>query len=126
MQKMAHLGMRVTDLETSERFYKDVLNCRKSGKIENDSIRISFVDFANGTIELVQMMGQAEPATHGECIHLAFEVEDIEAEFERVSALGVELIDPRPRQFNGGSLFFFKGPDGESIEFCSKIRIDPV
>jgi catechol 2,3-dioxygenase-like lactoylglutathione lyase family enzyme len=126
MQRLAHIGIRVTDLEKSERFYKDVLNCRKSGKIETDSVRISFVDFTNGTIELVQMLGQAERAAHAESPHLAFEVQDIEAEFERVRSLGVELVDPRPRQFHGGSLFFFKGPDGESIEFCSKIRIDSV
>ena len=124
MQKLAHIGLRVADLEKSERFYKEVLSCRKTGKIETDSVRISFVDFANGTIELVQMLGPAERATHGDGSHLAFEVKDIDAEFERVRALGVELIDPKPRQFHGGSLFFFKGPDGESIEFCSKIRID--
>ena len=37
-----------------------------------------------------------------------------------------ETIEAAPREFSGGKLFFFKGPDGEHIEFCQGIAIDPV
>ena len=58
--------------------------------------------------------------------HVGVQVTDIEAEYERVKTLGVEFVDPKPREFSGGKLFFIKGPDGESIEFCSAIQIDPI
>jgi len=84
------------------------------------------MDFANGTIELVQLLNETETVYHSPFAHIAFHVDNVDGEYERISSLGVEMIDNAPREFNDGYLFFFKGPDGESIEFCSTIRIDPV
>jgi catechol 2,3-dioxygenase-like lactoylglutathione lyase family enzyme len=127
MQKLTHIGIQVSDLATSERFYHDTLRCRKTGKIEDEKVSIAFMGYANGTIELVQQLDSGTGAVlHGPFAHLAFEVDDINDEYERIKALGVKMIDEAPREFSHGKLFFFKGPDGESIEFCSGIRIDPV
>jgi catechol 2,3-dioxygenase-like lactoylglutathione lyase family enzyme len=126
MHNLAHIGVQVKDLAASERFYIDALKCKKSGRIETGNVRIAFLDFANGTIELVQLLGEAESVHHGPFAHLAFEVSDINGEYKRIKSIGAEMIDEAPRAFNDGQLFFFKGPDGESIEFCSGIRIDPV
>jgi len=126
MHSLAHIGIQVKDLAASERFYIEALKCRKSGRIETGNVRIAFLDFANGTIELVQLLGEAEPVHHGPFAHLAFEVSDINGEYKRIKSIGAEMVDGAPRAFNDGHLFFFKGPSGESIEFCSGIRIDPV
>lgn len=126
MLTLTHIGIMVTDLKRSEEFYADVLGCRKSGKIENDDVRIAFMDFSNGSIELVQLLKGDEEIVQSPHSHLAFNSDDIDAEFARVKALGIETIEAAPREFSGGKLFFFKGPDGEHIEFCQGIAIDPV
>jgi catechol 2,3-dioxygenase-like lactoylglutathione lyase family enzyme len=126
MHSLAHIGIQVKDLAVSERFYIDALKCTKSGRIETGNVRIAFLDFANGTIELVQLPAEGEPVHHSPFAHLAFEVSDVAGEYERIKSLGAEMVDGAPRAFNDGHLFFFKGPNGESIEFCSGIRIDPV
>ena len=126
MYSLTHIGIMVKDLAASERFYSDILKYKKSGKIEDENVRIAFMDFANGTIELVQLLNETETVYHSPFAHLAFHVYNIDGEYERINSLGVEMIDNAPREFSDGCLFFFKGPDGESIEFCSTIRIDPV
>ncbi len=127
MYRLAHIGIQVNDLAASECFYRDVLKCKKSGRIEDENVKIAFMDFANGKIELVQQLrGGDGPIQHGPFAHLAFEVDDIDGEYKRIRSTGTEMIDTAPRDFNGGRLFFIKGPNGESIEFCSGIRIDPL
>jgi catechol 2,3-dioxygenase-like lactoylglutathione lyase family enzyme len=126
MHGPTHIGIQVKDLAISERFYIDALGCSKSGKIETGNVRITFLEFANGTIELVQPLGASEPVHHGPFMHLAFEVVDVHVEYKRIKSLGAEMIDAAPRPFSDGHLFFFKGPNGEFIEFCNGIRIDPV
>ena len=126
MHTLTHIGIMVTDLNRSEEFYTEVIGCRKSGKIENDDVRIAFMDFTNGTIELVQLMKGDEEIYQSPHSHLAFTVDDIDQEFDRVKSLGIETVEDSPRDFSGGRLFFFKGPDGEHLEFCQGIDIDTV
>jgi lactoylglutathione lyase len=126
MHGLTHIGIQVKDLATSERFYIEALRCRKSGKIETGNVRIAFLEFANGTIELVQVLDASESVHQSPFMHLAFEVVDVPAEFKRIESLGARMIDAAPRAFSGGFLFFFKGPDGEFIEFCNGVCIDPV
>ncbi len=125
MHELAHLGIQVKDLAASERFYTSVLGCRKSGSIDEEDVRISFLEFANGTIELVQLSAKGNRVSHSPSVHLAFEVSDVDQEYARIKGLGAPMVDEAPRYFSGGRLFFFTGPDGESIEFCSGIRVNP-
>lgn len=122
MINLGHIGIHVSDLATSERFYLKALNGKTSGRIETDEVRIGFLQVANGVIELVQFLKDGTPVSHGSSPHLAFEVGDIDSEYSRIRSLGAQLIDPNPRAFSGGKLFFFKGPDGESVEFYAGIR----
>jgi lactoylglutathione lyase len=123
---LAHIGIQVTDLAVSERFYVEALGCRKTGSIETEDVRIAFLRLASGTIELVQILGEARSIRHSSFEHLAIEVSDIDKEYKRIQSMGAEMIDAAPRAFSGGRLFFFKGPSGESLEFCSGVQIDPA
>jgi lactoylglutathione lyase len=126
MHRLTHIGIMVKDLSASEHFYSEVLKCKKSGRIEDENVRVSFMDFENGTIELVKLLNETETVYHSPFAHLAFHTDDIDKEYARIKSLDVEMVDEAPREFSDGHLFFFKGPDGESIEFCSTFRIDPI
>jgi hypothetical protein len=97
----------VKDLAASERFCIDALKLRKSGMIEAGNVRIAFLDFANGTIEMAQLLREAKPVHHSAFAHLAFEVFDNYGYYKRIKSMGVKMIDGAPRAFNDGHLFFF-------------------
>ena len=64
-----------------------------------------------------------ELAKAGRVHHVAFTVDDIEAEFERIRAADVAGLDEAITTLpNGSRYFFFDGPDGEAIEFFQTTR----
>jgi len=54
--------------------------------------------------------------------HLAFTVEDIEAELVRFKEAGVKLIDEEPRTIlnDNVKIVFFEGPNGEKLELVER------
>jgi lactoylglutathione lyase len=54
--------------------------------------------------------------------HLAFTVENITAELERLKEAGVKLVDEEPRVILNGTvkIAFFQGPNGEKLELVER------
>ena len=124
--KLTHVGVNVSDLKKSEDFYERVLGCRKTGRIENERVEICFLDFDNSSFELVyNKISGDKPANNGH-LHFAFDSDDVDADFKRIKSLGVRTKTEAPVDFEGGRLFFFFGPDGETFEFCGGVNITPV
>ena len=60
-----------------------------------------------------------EHGENGRNIQLAFTVRDVDCEFERLSAAGVEMIEPPQTRPWGAKNMHFRDPDGNDVYFRS-------
>jgi methylmalonyl-CoA epimerase len=101
-----HLGVAVADLdeavETYTRLFGAALEHRET--VPDQGVEAASLRIGEGRIELLASLGPETPvgkflAKRGPGMHhVAFEVDDVGAELERLAADGAELIDGEPRQ----------------------------
>ncbi|MER6476115.1 VOC family protein [Streptomyces filamentosus] len=119
----AHIGVNVTDLDRSLRFYGEVLGFEVIGSGDADGRRHAFL--GQGGRLVLTLWQQAEggyDATRAGLHHLAFEAESIEKVREAEAALkarGVTfahegVVAHREGAASGG--IFFHDPDGARLE----------
>jgi lactoylglutathione lyase len=115
--KYLHTMVRVTDLDESLRFYRDLLGLKETRRIENEKGRFTLVFLAppgqeEAPIELTYNW-DPEVYTGGRNFgHLAYEVENIYDFCDRLQKAGVTINRP-PRD---GHMAFIRSPDNVSIE----------
>ncbi|WP_409342948.1 VOC family protein [Paenibacillus sp. MBLB4367] len=125
--RLEHVGVMVQSLETSIRFYEEIVGLTHKETVphSNGVIRLAFLGFAEQgetELELIEGYNPSLPQ-EGKVHHLAFRVDDVEEEFARIRTLDVKLIDQEITTLpNGSRYFFFHGPDGEWIEFFQSTR----
>jgi lactoylglutathione lyase len=127
VRKFEHVGIMVSSLEKSIPWYVEVLGLQYLETLThtNGVIRLAFLSFPGHPeteVELVEgYTGTLGP--EGRVHHVAFTVDDIESEFQRIGSLNVAGLDPEVTVLpNGSRYFFFQGPDGESIELFESTR----
>ncbi|SFL56397.1 VOC family protein [Pelosinus propionicus] len=123
MYKVAHIGLVVKDADRSSLFYQQVLDCEVVNSYQDERVKLIFLNSGGQIIELVQRLQEsASERAAGIVDHIAFEVEDVYAEMERLHAAGVVTLSDTPAGI-GRSLknFFFLGPDGERLEFLQGV-----
>ena len=119
--KYLHTMVRVTDLDESLRFYRDLLGLRETRRIENEKGRFTLVFLAaegqeEAPIELTYNW-DPEVYTGGRNFgHLAYEVDDIYAFCQKAMDAGVTVNRP-PRD---GHMAFIRSPDNISLEILQK------
>ncbi|MEW9671098.1 VOC family protein [Ammoniphilus sp. 3BR4] len=128
VKKLEHVGVMVKDMEASIAFYKEVLGMELLGKAEHPdpNIKLAFLGFKDAKeteLELIQGYNDQLPQ-EGKVHHIAFTVDNIEEEVQRLKQLGVAFIDKEITTLpNGSRYMFFYGPDGEWIELFQSARI---
>jgi len=119
--KYLHTMVRVTDLERSLHFYRDLLGLTELRRIDNERGRFTLVFLAapgnpDAQIELTHNW-DPETYTMGRAFgHLAYEVDDIYALCAKLHAAGLTINRP-PRD---GHMAFIRSPDNVSIELLQK------
>ena len=132
MKGIDHIGIAVSDLESSNRLFEALLNtsCYKIEDISNQKVRTSFFKMADQKIELVAATDPSSPISKfidkkGEGIHhIAFEVKDIRAEIKRLEKEGFKALDDEPSIGADNKLVIFFHPkttNGVLIELCQEI-----
>lgn len=133
MLKIEHLGIAVKKLEQSIPLFEQLLNtpCYKTEKVDTEGVNTAFFKIGESKIELLEATKVESPIQKfvdkkGEGIHhIAFEVENIEAEMKRLSALGFELLNTVPKPGADNKLVCFLHPkttNGVLIELCQEKR----
>src|SRR3954452_7295701 len=105
MLKIEHLGIAVKELNASIALFGQLLNtpCYKTEEVESEGVSTAFFQTGDTKIELLEATNENSPIAKfivkkGEGIHhIAFEVENIEAEMKRLAALGFELLNEKPK-----------------------------
>ncbi|MBB6674848.1 VOC family protein [Cohnella nanjingensis] len=127
VRKIEHVGIMVSSIEASVAFYEQAVGLQHLETIThtNGVIRLAFLAFPGASeteLELIEGYTGALSA-EGRVHHVAFNVDDIEAEFARIGSLSVAGLDETLTTLpNGSRYFFFRGPDGESLEFFQTTR----
>lgn len=133
MLRIEHLGIAVKELEKSIPLFEQLLNtpCYKTEKVDTEGVNTAFFKTGESKIELLEATKEDSPIQKfidkkGEGIHhIAFEVENIEAEMKRLSALGFELLNTVPKNGADNKLVCFLHPkttNGVLIELCQEKR----
>jgi len=131
MLKIEHLGIAVKDLNVSILLFEQLLNtpCYKTEEVATEGVSTAFFRTGDAKIELLEATNEGSPiakfiAKKGEGIHhVAFEVENIEAEMKRLAALGFELLNAQPKNGADNKLVCFlhpKGTNGVLVELCQE------
>jgi lactoylglutathione lyase len=123
--KYLHTMVRVTDLETSLKFYRDALGLEvlRVREVPQGRFTLAFLAAPGDTQAQVELTYNWDPETYtgGRNFgHLAYAVDDIYATCERLQAHGVTINRP-PRD---GYMAFVRSPDHISIELLQ--RGDPL
>lgn len=131
MQKIEHLGIAVKNMKAAVDLYEQLLNtpCYKTEDVESEGVRTAFFQVGDNKIELLEATRPDSPIAKflekkGEGIHhVAFAVEDIEAEMRRLQALGFELLHEKPKPGADNKLVCFlhpKSTNGVLVELCQE------
>lgn len=131
MNKIEHIGIAVKDLEVSNVLFEKLLGVPsyKSEAVESEGVMTSFFKSGPNKIELLAATNPESPIAKflekkGEGIHhIAFDVEDIFAEIERLKSEGFILINDVPKKGADNKLVAFlhpKGTNGVLVELCQE------
>ena len=126
-----HIGFIVHDIESSLKIYTEALGLTLSTIETNDAykVRIAFLPVGDTLVELIQPMTEGTMMANllkdrGESIHhIAFRVDNLEADLAKLKAMGVPLIDENPQSGGLGARIAFLHPsaaNGVSIELVEK------
>ncbi len=129
MLKVEHIGIAVRELAQSVPLFEKLLNtsCYKTEQVESEQVATAFFKTGDAKIELLES-SHAEGVIarfiekKGEGLHhIAFEVQDIEAEMKRLTGEGFILLNDTPKPGADNKLVCFlhpKSTNGVLIELC--------
>ncbi len=129
--KIEHLGIAVKNLGLSEDVFSRLLGKApyKQETVEREGVTTSFYETGDSKIELLEASREESPIVkfiekRGEGIHhIAFSVEDISAEIERLKASGFIFISEEPKEGADNKLVVFlhpKSTNGVLVELCQE------
>jgi len=130
--KIEHIGIAVKNLEEANQTYEALLGKKayKSEAVESEGVITSFFECGESKIELLGATSENSPIAkfiekRGEGIHhIAFAVDDIEQEIERLKAKGFRLLNEVPKKGADNKLIAFLHPKsnhGVLVELCQEI-----
>ncbi len=129
LDKIDHIGIAVTDLESSIKFYRDQLKLEFQGTevVEEQKVKVAFFPVAESRLELLEATTADSPVAkfierRGQGVHhVAFKVQNLAEKLEMLKEQGVALIDEKPRLGADGALIAFihpKATGGVLVELC--------
>jgi len=129
MRKIEHIGIAVKDIAGAGMIYEKLLNTTvyKTEAVASEGVRTAFLRSGPNKIELLEPSSIDSPIhkfieKKGEGIHhIAFDVEDIAAEMERLKKEGFVLLNDQPKEGADNKLVCFlhpKSANGVLIELC--------
>lgn len=133
MNKIEHIGIAVKDIDISCNLYEKLLGttCYKKEEVVSEGVNTAFFKSGINKIELLSATTSDSPIAKflekkGEGIHhIAFDVDDISVEMERLKAEGFVLLNEVPKLGADNKLVCFlhpKGTNGVLVELCQEIR----
>jgi methylmalonyl-CoA/ethylmalonyl-CoA epimerase len=129
--KLEHIGIAVKSLGVSDELFAKLLGKEsyKKESVEREGVVTSFYAAGESKIELLEASREESPISKfiekkGEGIHhLAFGVENIVEEIERLKKEGFQFISEEPKEGADNKLVVFlhpKSTNGVLVELCQE------
>ncbi|WEK69469.1 MAG: methylmalonyl-CoA epimerase [Candidatus Chryseobacterium colombiense] len=129
--KLEHIGIAVKSLGVSDELFAKLLGKEsyKKETVEREGVVTSFYETGESKIELLEANNPESPISkfidkRGEGIHhLAFGVENIYAEVQRLKNEGFQFISEEPKEGADNKLVVFlhpKSTNGVLVELCQE------
>jgi len=129
--KLEHIGIAVKSLGISDDLFKKLLGKEsyKKETVEREGVVTSFYETGESKIELLEASNPESPISKfidkkGEGIHhLAFGVENLQNEVERLKKEGFQFISEEPKEGADNKLVVFlhpKSTNGVLVELCQE------
>jgi methylmalonyl-CoA/ethylmalonyl-CoA epimerase len=133
MLKVEHIGIAVRSLTDTVPLFEKLLNipCYKTETVVSENVNTAFFQKGETKIELLESISEEGVISKyidkkGEGIHhIAFEVQNIHSEMERLKAEGFILLSDQPKQGADNKLVCFlhpKSTNGVLVELCQEQR----
>ena len=133
MKKIEHIGIAVSNLDEAIKLYTNLLGVEpyKTEIVKSEGVKTSFFKSSNTKIELLEGIGEDNAISkfiknRGEGIHhIAFEVDNILLEIQRLKKHGFQIINEKPKKGGDNKLICFMHPKSTNhvlIELCQEIK----
>lgn len=133
VNKIEHIGIAVKNMNDANVLFEKLLGVPsyKEEEVESEGVLTSFFQTGTNKIELLMATNPESPIAKflekkGEGIHhIAFDVEDIYSETERLKKEGFVLINEVPKKGADNKLVVFlhpKNTNGVLVELCQEIK----
>ena len=133
VNKIEHIGIAVKNMNDANVLFEKLLGVPsyKEEEVESEGVLTSFFQTGANKIELLMATNPESPIAKflekkGEGIHhIAFDVEDIYSEIERLKSEGFVLINEVPKKGADNKLVVFlhpKNTNGVLVELCQEIK----
>ncbi|WP_276379793.1 methylmalonyl-CoA epimerase [Flavobacterium sp. H4147] len=133
VNKIEHIGIAVKDMNDANVLFEKLLGVPsyKEEIVESEGVLTSFFKTGTNKIELLTATNPESPIAKfiekkGDGIHhIAFDVDDIEAEISRLKNEGFVLINEVPKKGADNKLVVFlhpKNTNGVLVELCQEIK----
>lgn len=134
MNKIEHIGIAVKNLKDSNVLFEKLFGDPnyKVETVESEGVSTSFFRIGDSKIELLEATTPDSPIAkfiekRGEGIHhIAFDVEDILSEMDRLEKEGFVLLNSTPKKGADNKLVCFlhpKSSNGVLVELCQDIKV---
>ncbi len=131
IKKIEHIGIAVKSLSSSNDLFKKLFGKEyyKVESVESEGVNTSFFLLGDTKIELLEATNEDSAIAKfidkkGEGIHhIAYEVDDIYNEMERLKLEGFEVLNTVPKHGADNKLIFFlhpKSTNGVLVELCQE------
>ena len=128
--RIAHIAILVSNLDEAVKLYEDLFGTKldMSKTVSEQGVKAAILSLADGAkLELLEPLPGSNMARtlekRGEGLHhIAFEVDNVDKELDRLSEKGVELIDKKSRPGVEGMVAFIhpKSIRGVLTELCQE------
>ncbi|PNQ74838.1 methylmalonyl-CoA epimerase [Hanstruepera neustonica] len=133
MNKIEHIGIAVKDIKKSNDLFSKLFGKAhyKIEEVTSEGVNTSFFQVGENKIELLEATNPDSPIAkfiekRGEGIHhIAFDVDDIEAEILRLQGEGFTVLNKTPKKGADNKLVAFlhpKSTNGVLVELCQDIK----
>jgi len=115
--------MRVSDMEQTIQFYTSVLGLEViERKTSPRGSHLAFLKVPNSEelIELTSFPPSGPVKVQEDLVHLAFQVESLDATIASLTAMGVKITDGPTQTSSGSRFLFIDAPDGYEIELIER------
>ena len=131
IKKIEHLGIAVDSIEESLKVYQTLLGaeCYKEEQVTSEDVKTAFIRVGESKIELLEATSKDSPIAkflekgRQGFHHVAFEVDDIDAEIKRLIGEGFQLIHTSAKDGADNKRIAFlhpKSTGGLLVELCQE------